>query len=184
MASDWMTTTPSVHTLVRNHLASQQFNPESVFGPDSSDAWAIIRDIASCRPDLFAETDGAFDCFDFGEFVSDLEAALTWGGSFPAGKLWIPPASSALTSRPEGWGDVSPVHPDQLSDAAAKYLKQPAWQTNRADWILLSAFLFDALARTYDTTMSNPGGYVADAVLWRRSVKASGEPASRSSDAT
>jgi hypothetical protein len=80
---------------------------------------------------------------------------------------------------------VSPVHPDQLSDAAAKYLKQPAWQTNRADWILLSAFLFDALARTYDTTMSNPGGLpdwsytfaggnLAKMVLWRLGLSVTG----------
>lgn len=149
----------STRKLVLDHFASERFNPQLLFGHESSDAWAIVYDIASSRPDLFIYgRDDGFDSFAFGEFISELETALASEGVFPDGKLWVPPSPGVLVSPPSDWGGVSPVNPAQLSEAATKYLKQPAWQNNRADWIFMSAFLFDSLARVYDATMSNAGG--------------------------
>ena len=52
-----------------------------------------------------------------------------------------------VINRPEAWRDVSPVDARDLDHATARYLKRPWMQSDRIDWILINAFIFDTLAR-------------------------------------
>lgn len=114
------------------------------------------------------------------EVVEDVTDALkAYWKDAPNEKFWYGFHDSQLIERPEEWTDASPIDPDQLDAATARYLERPWMQINLLDWYLLSAFISDELLRLMDgiksgSAIGSPnwayvlsGGKYLNTLLWR-----------------
>jgi hypothetical protein len=73
----------------------------------------------------------------------------------PADKIWSPvDPHIAISRKPDGWTEASPVDAVSLHEAAVQYLDEPWMQLNMIDWYILNGFIYDALVRTSAVIMS------------------------------
>lgn len=68
--------------------------------------------------------------------------------------LWGRYSYNDILNRPAGWTAVSPINPDLLDAATARYFKNPLIQSNTLEWYILKGFVYDALARYSDAIES------------------------------
>ena len=90
-----------------------------------------------------------------GKILEDITDALkAYWKDPPKNRFWYHFDLSQLASRPEEWTEISPISPELLDAATAKYLEQPWMQSNQIDWYILNGFIVDTILRVKEGMFS------------------------------